>query len=145
MSGVHRHEDLFAWQLASRLSDRIHALLERLPSSKDRTFCEELLEATEAVPANIAEGFDRFTPRQFHYFLQIAKGSLGETTSRIRNGYTRHYWTVDEFDELLLLARRTRGATTGLIVSCEKRIAESERRPRSESAARVSAHEHQER
>jgi four helix bundle protein len=128
MSGVHRHEDLVAWQLASRLSDRIHALLERLPSSKDRTFCEELLEASEAVAANIAEGFDRFTPRQFRYFLQIAKGSLGETTSRIRNGYTRHYWTIDEFNELLLLARRTRGAVVGLIASAERRIAESEQR-----------------
>jgi four helix bundle protein len=128
MSGVHRHEDLVAWQLASRLSDRIHALLERLPSSKDHTFCEELLEASEAVAANIAEGFDRFTPRQFRYFLQIAKGSLGETTSRIRNGYTRHYWTIDEFNELLLLARRTRGAVVGLIASAERRIAESEQR-----------------
>ena len=125
--GVRRHEDLIAWQLGMCLAQRIHERLARLPRDADRTFCEELREASEAISANIAEGFDRYAPRQFHYFLQIAKGSLGETTTRIRSGYVRGYWTVDEFNELLLLARRTRGAVVGLIGSTERRIAESQR------------------
>jgi len=124
MAGVRQHEDVIAWQLGMRLAGRVHELLERPPARTDRTFCEELREASEA---NIAEGFDRYAPRQFHYFLQIAKGSLGETTTRIRVGYQRRYWTEDEFNELLLLGRRTRGAIVGLIVSTERKIAESQR------------------
>jgi four helix bundle protein len=114
---VRRHEDLIAWQLGMKLARRLGELVRRDPARRDRNFCSELLESSEAISANIAEGFDRFGLKQFRYFLQIAKGSLGETTTRIRQGFARRFWTVDEFNELLLLGRRTRGAITALIVS----------------------------
>ena len=52
--------------------------------------------------------------------MQIAKGSLGETATRVRHGYARGYLTLDEFNELMLLCRRTRAVLTALIVSLDR-------------------------
>jgi four helix bundle protein len=111
-----------AWQLAMALAQRLGELLGRAPARDDRRFCQELREASEAIAANIAEGFDRYGLRQFRYFLQIARGSLGETATRIRQGYYRRYWTADELSELLQLARRARGALTALITGIDRTL-----------------------
>ncbi len=99
------------------LHHRLVPLLERPPAKWDRRFCSELYAASESISANIAEGFDRFSRKQFRYFLQIAKASAAETTTRVRHGYSRGFWSEGEFHELLVLCRRTRTLLARLIAS----------------------------
>ena len=101
------------------LHRRLASLLDRTPAKWDRKFCSELYAASESISANIAEGFDRFGLKQFRYFLQIAKGSLAETTTRVRHGYARGFWSAEEFNELLVLCRRMRTLLARLIASVE--------------------------
>jgi four helix bundle protein len=43
------------------------------------------------VQVNIAEGFERFAPRDFHRFLTIAKGSLAEVRALLIVAVDRKY------------------------------------------------------
>ena len=120
---ITRCEDLVAWQLAMLLNHRVVAIAGSRSMKNDRAFCAELLSASEAISANIAEGFDRYGLPQFRYFLQIAKGSLAETATRIRHAYSRGYINERELNEVLVLCRRTRAVLAPLIQSLEDQIA----------------------
>jgi S23 ribosomal protein. len=84
--GIRRHEDMLAWQLGQELSQRLAHILSRSAARRDRNYCSELQEAADAISANIAEGFDRYRLPGFRYFLEIANGSLGETSTRVAPG-----------------------------------------------------------
>ena len=49
---------------------------------------------------NIAEGFERGGNREFHQFLSIAKGSIGETRSQLYRLLDRDYVDIRQFSEL---------------------------------------------
>ena len=68
---------------------------------------DQMRRASSSVTANIAEGFERFSNKEFTQFLVIAKGSNGEVRSQLYRANDRHYITNDmltnrlEFSELL--------------------------------------------
>ena len=115
MAGARRFEDLLAWQLASELSAALSTQTDRGRASKDRIFCEQISRSADSGPANIAEGFGRFAPREFARFLRIARGSLLETRSHILKGISKGYFTEDEGKSLLHLQSRATGAVTSLM------------------------------
>ena len=117
--GIRRHEDILAWQLGQELSQRLAEVLSRSAARRDRNYCSEVQEAADAISANIAEGFDRYRLPGFRYFLEIANGSLGETFTRLRQGFARGFFTEHEFNELLVLCTRTRKLLAPLITSVE--------------------------
>jgi four helix bundle protein len=117
--GIRRHEDILAWQLGQELSQRLAEILSRSAARRDRNYCSELQEAADAISANIADGFDRYRLPGFRYFLEIANGSLGETFTRLRQGFARGLFTERQFNELLVLCTRTRKLLTPLITSVE--------------------------
>ncbi len=119
MATIRNHEQLIVWQLGQQLSQRVAEIVSRPPARADRNYCSELQEAADAISANIAEGFDRYRLPQFRYFLEIANGSLGETSTRIHQGFARRLFTERDFNELMLLCRRTRKLLAPLIVSVE--------------------------
>ena len=77
MPGVRRFEDLTCWQEAWELARAIEGWIART-SIADANLVDQLRRASISVQVNIAEGFERFAPRDFHRFLTIAKGSLAE-------------------------------------------------------------------
>ena len=119
---IRRHEDLLAWQLGMELAERIAAILPQSAARRDRSYCDELLEAAAAISANIAEGFDRYRLPGFRYFLEIANGSLGETSTRVRQGFAKSYFTEQQLNELLVLCKRTRKLLAPLIASVAAEI-----------------------
>ncbi len=65
--------------------------------------------------ANIAEGFERSSDREFHRFLYIAKGSAGEVRSHLFVALDLGYVTPDEFDDLRAKAEDVAKALSGFI------------------------------
>src|SRR5262245_50967568 len=80
MATIRKHEQLIAWQLGQELSQRVAAILSQSQARWGCDYCSELRKAADASSANIAEGFDRYRLPGFRYFLEIANGSLGETS-----------------------------------------------------------------
>ena len=111
MATIEHHEDLVAWQLATELKERVFEITARAAVLKHREFCEQIQTSSRSAPANLAEGFWRYSPRDNARFVRIALGSLGETANHLRDAWKENYITEDEYVSLAKLGRRALGVT----------------------------------
>lgn len=68
-------EDLEIWKMAREIVKDIY---RDFSSCKDFDFRNQINRAGISIMNNIAEGFSRESKKEFHQFLNIAKGSCGE-------------------------------------------------------------------
>ena len=73
------YEDLAVWQKAMDLAVMIYALGPVMPKSELYGMTNQMQRAASSVPANIAEGYQRGTRKDYARFIAIARGSLAET------------------------------------------------------------------
>ena len=102
------------WQLAVKIRDRIDVLMNSGPASRDFKFRDQIRDSSASAPRNIAEGFLRFNPPEFAYFLNVAKSSLGETQNHLLHGKELKYLSEREFQELWRLTCRALKAANRL-------------------------------
>jgi four helix bundle protein len=114
MPAARTHEDLVAWQLAVALRDQVFGITA-LPGVRTHgSFCDQIRRSCASAPANIAEGFRRYKPRDFARYLRIALGSLGETQNHLQHAKTQSYISEEEFSTLWTLSSRAIGACSRL-------------------------------
>ena len=118
---MRRVEDLIAWQLAVQFGRCVYSLVRsnREPN-RDLRYRDELFDAIGSIRKNIAEGFNRNRTRVFIQFLGYAKGSLGEAQEGILDGIDRGYFTAEQCEPALRLAKRCFMAILRLIQSLER-------------------------
>jgi four helix bundle protein len=112
--GARTFRELMAWQLSAELRDRVVAISHTPAFRTDSTFCDQLRAAAGSAPANVAEGFARFTHRDFARFLSIARGSLAEVQNHLDAAHKQGLLDRPAFDELWRLSERAMGAVTRL-------------------------------
>jgi hypothetical protein len=71
-----RLEDLDVWKRSARLSANIY---RHMRDVRDFGFRDQITRSALSIPSNIAEGFERDSPRDCINFLFYAKGSRGAT------------------------------------------------------------------
>lgn len=118
---VSRFEDLIAWQKARALAGAIYRVTARPRFNRDFTMRGQICGAALSVPSNIAEGFERDRPREFHQFLSIAKASCAEVRSDRYIAFDVGYIDERELSSLL-----TQGEEVGRIVGALRRSVESQ-------------------
>jgi four helix bundle protein len=102
------YRELAIWQLATELRDKTLALLATIDPGADRDLFDQLRRSVSGPAGNIAEGFGRFEPRDFARYLVIAKASLDETDTHLRDLATRRHHIQTNCGELVRLAARCR-------------------------------------
>jgi four helix bundle protein len=112
MAGIRRHEDLFAWQLSEQLKERVFLFTAKPAVSRNQTFCDDIRRSARSSPANLAEGFALYWPRENARFVRYALGSLGESRNHLFDALKEKYITQEEFNEMARLVRRAMGAAT---------------------------------
>ena len=100
MSKIERFEDIKAWQLARDLAKEVYSIGEGGSSFRDFSFKDQIRRSAVSTMANIAEGFERFSDKEFAQFLNIARGSAGEVRSHLYVALDKKYITRQEFDRL---------------------------------------------
>lgn len=75
-----RFEDLKIWQIAREIVNDVHNDFKGL---KDYVFVKQIYSASYSIMNNISEGYGRESKKEFHRFLDIAKGS----TCEVKNMY----------------------------------------------------------
>ena len=76
--GMHRYENLDVWKRSVRLAARLHVVARSSIRWADHSLWNQASRAAVSIPANIAEGAQRGTDREFIRFLGIAMGSAAE-------------------------------------------------------------------
>ena len=137
MAVATKFEELDAWQLSVELRDRIIDEIQKPPTVRDVSFCDQIRDAARSGPRNISEGFGAYQPREFARFTRIARRSLMETMNHLLEGRGRKYFVDPLASELLTLCDRALRATTGLLrylVSCNGRAPRTGNRSTQSSA-----------
>jgi len=113
--GIERFEDIQAWQQARELTRSIYALTQGQKFSRDFGLVDQIRRAAVSVMANIAEGFDRRSNREFINFLGIAFASSSEVKSHLYVALDQGYIRQDEFDAAYEQATKTSRLIYGFI------------------------------
>ena len=125
-----RYQDLIAWQTAEGFkAELLRIVLASTRACADFDYKHQLFAAATSVPANIAEGFLRKSPGDFHRFLRISLGSLAEAEVRLRDGIALGYFTEQNCALAFRYGRRCAVASTRL-AKTQLALMKRRRRPR---------------
>jgi four helix bundle protein len=122
---ITRYEDLVAYKAADELADLVDEHL-RGRASANKDFCEQIQRASAKAPAQIAEGFLRFRPKESAYYYRIARASLGETQTHLKRGLRRGYWSEEVYRKMWAVSELALRTTTGLLNSRLEKIRRQE-------------------
>jgi four helix bundle protein len=98
--GAKTFEDLIAWQKARMLAATISKLAKEPAFAKDRVLVYQILKAVRGIGANIAEGFERNSRKEYIQYLSIAKGSASEVRAHLYHALDDGLITEARFAEL---------------------------------------------
>jgi len=115
MAGSYR--ELVAWQKARAFVAQIYQATRSFPRDELYGLTSQLRRAAVSVPSNIAEGQARYSRREFHHFLNNARGSLAEVETQIMLAADLNYLSLKESEALLARAAQLGRILNGLIAS----------------------------
>ena len=101
---VERFEELIAWQKARTLTRDVYKVTGQGSFSKDFGLKDQMRRAAVSIMSNIAEGFERGRPAEFHQFLSVAKASCAELRSQLYIALDAEYVSETLFGELMTKA-----------------------------------------
>jgi four helix bundle protein len=71
-------EDMVVWQKSMDLVAEVYKIGREGELARNWGLRDQLQRAAVSIPANIAEGFERQSRKEYHQFITIAQGSAGE-------------------------------------------------------------------
>ena len=106
---VESFEYLRVWQKRIELVKCIYLITKEGELNRDFSLRNQLRRASVSIPTNIAEGFERYSRKEYVNFLNIAKGSAGEVRSLLRValeiGYLEQQTYLQLYNQALNLSR----------------------------------------
>jgi len=115
MAKVERFEDLKCWQEARVLVKEIYILSENGKLAKDFDTRSQLRRAALSVMNNIAEGFGKYSNKEFIRFLDIANNSASEVKSILYVLIDLNYFPEEELVKLQAKADEVKALSLALI------------------------------
>lgn len=107
MATIERFEDIQAWQKARALVREIYQTCSDGRLSRDFGLKDQICRAAVSSMSNIAEGFARYSDKDFAHFLDIARGSVTEVKSLLYVALDIDYIDKSKFENLYRMADET--------------------------------------
>jgi len=115
MAKVERFEDLKCWQEARVLVREVYLLSERGKLAKDFDIRSQLRRAALSVMNNIAEGFGKYSNKEFIRYLDTANNSASEVKSILYVLIDLNYFSEEELRNLQAKADEVKALSLALI------------------------------
>ena len=122
---IEQFEDFIAWQKARKLTSNVYKASNLGKFASDFGLKDQIRRASVSIMSNIAEGFERGRPTEFHQFLSIAKASCAELRSQLYIALDVGYLNDAAFGVLMTQAVEVGRILGGLRASVERRRAAS--------------------
>jgi len=97
---VTKVEDFEIWKESIELVVLVYNLIKNTNLKKDFVLTDQIKKSVISIPSNIAEGFERNNNKEFKYFLNIAKGSIGELKTQVYIALRLEIINKHQFEEL---------------------------------------------
>ena len=98
---IKSYKDLQVWQRGMDLTALVYRLSCELPSEERYGLVSQMRRAAVSVPANIAEGHQRSSTKEYLRFLFIAAGSLAELETLIELASRLYSIPANSIEELV--------------------------------------------
>ena len=118
---IRSFQDLIAWQKARLLTAAIYKVTAKGEFARDFGLKDQIRRAAVSVMSNIAEGFERGRPAEFHQFLSIAKGSCAELRSQLFVAFDADYLEKADFKILMTDAEEVGRIVGGLRAGVQRK------------------------
>ena len=118
---IDRFEDFIAWQKARKLTADIYRVTSEGNFARDFGLKDQIRRAAVSSMSNLAEGFERGRPTEFHQFLSIAKGSCAELRTQLYVALDVGHIGPSVFEDLMTKATEVGQILGGLRLSVERR------------------------
>ena len=115
MGRIERFEDIRAWQEATALTNLVHDVIASSKLSRDFGLRDQIQRAAVSVMANIAEGFDRNSRKEFIKLLDYSLSSVSEVKSHLYVALDRKYLSAEQFKCVFDQAENVSKTLTGFI------------------------------
>ena len=99
MSTIKSFEELTVWKDARKFTNKIYNLTKKFPKEENFGLTSQITRATVSIGSNIAEGFDRYSKKDFIRFLIIARGSISEIQNNLYIALDLKYINQNDFQE----------------------------------------------
>ena len=109
------YQGLLVWQKAMDLTAVIYELVKKLPKEELLGLSSQMRRAVVSIAANIAEGQDRNTNKEFIHFLTISRGSKAELETLLLVCVKVGYLTETDISEAMNLLSEIGKMLTSLI------------------------------
>ena len=96
MDYIYSFEKLEVWKFAREYVKKIYELTLKFSNTEKFGLTQQIQRAAVSISSNIAEGSGRTSPKEQKHFVEIAYGSLMETSSQLYLAYDLGY--IDESD-----------------------------------------------
>ena len=115
MAKIERFEDIKAWQEARELTQNVYQITRNNGFAKDFGLREQVQRAAVSVMANIAEGFDSGSNREFIKFLGYALRSATGLQSHLYVALDQAYLDKQDFERLFASTIKCKNLISGFI------------------------------
>lgn len=121
MGSIKSYRDLIAWQKGILLVTDVYKLSSKMPETEKFGLVSQITRAAVSIPANIAEGWGRETPKNFLQFLRIARGSAMEVDTLLEIAHNTGMISSDEYNLTLAKVTEVSKIIQGLINSIKEK------------------------
>jgi len=108
-------EELPVWEDSRKFANKIYNLTKKFPNKENFGLTSQITRAAVSVGSNIAEGFDRFSKKDFVRFLIIARGSISEVQNDLYIALDLKYINKNDFVEIYALTKELGKQINGFI------------------------------
>ena len=94
------HENLEVWKKSIELVIAVYKDTDPFPKDERFGLTSQLRRAAVSIPANIAEGAGRKSPKEFSYFLSNAQGSASEVETELLIAHRLGFLPTERYSAL---------------------------------------------
>ena len=100
MATVKDYKDLIVWNKACQFVKDIYTVTADFPKNEIYGLTSQMRRAAVSIPANIAEGSSRFSPKDYAHFLSIGLGSANELETFLILAHQLNFLAKNDMERL---------------------------------------------